>query len=313
MVTYEELIQLEYDFDDVDCEITRQQYKLSTNLYTKRNTLTSAIPHFWALVLEQAPTDIDQFITPSDSKLIAECLTGIEVTRPEIIDPAGSPRTVHIKFTFSENEWFEDKVLEKTFYFRRASDTWSGLVSEPVKINWKKGKDLTKGLTDAAYNLWQKKEKLHLNGINGVNGTNGAAKKLPEETTLERKLEIAGEESTSFFTFFSFRKKKGEEVEDVKMDESAFEEQDLEVCPHGGEVAMVIADDIWPNAIKYFTTAQEDDDDDDDEFEGFEDMEDSDEDERVDIRSLVQGKRKDKASSVSPVGIEAPPLKTRKT
>lgn len=59
-------------------------------------------------------------------------------------------------------------------------------------------------------------------------------------------------------------------------------------------------------------TGQElDDEEDMDDMD--EEEESDDEDERVDIRALVQGKRKDKASSLSPVGIDTPPAKTRKT
>lgn len=271
MVTYEELQFLEYDFDDVESDISRQQYRLSAPLYTRRAALTCKLDHFWALVLEQAPPDLDQFITPSDSKLIAECLKDVQVTRPEIDDLAGSPRSVHIKFTFTPNEYFEDEVLEKTFWWRRAADNWTGLVSEPVKIHWKKGSDFTKGLTDAAYNLWQKKQKQS----NGA--TNGDAKKLPEEAALARKLENAGEETTSFFTMFAFvserryvsadesakanaaqkerreRKRNGEEVIEPPPEEVDSAEQEVEVCPHGADIAMVMAEDIWPNAIKYFS------------------------------------------------------------
>lgn len=246
----------------------RTNYRLSAPLYRKRQSIISKIPSFWALVLEQAPQDLDQFITPSDSKLLAESLADIEISRPEVNDPNGDPRTITVKFTFKNNEYFEDETLEKTFYFRRARDNWTGLVSQPIKINWKKGKDLTKGLTDAAYNLWQKKP--------AQSSSNGDAKPLPEESALRRKLETLGEESTSFFTFFSFvserrfvsgdesteaikaekgrrdHKAKGDQVDDVKPDEDGFEEQDFEVCPHGAELAMTLAEDVWPHAIKYF-------------------------------------------------------------
>jgi hypothetical protein len=55
------------------------------------------------------------------------------------------------------------------------------------------------------------------------------------------------------------------------------------------------------------------DDEDVSDVDDFEEADDSEEDERVDIRSLVQGKRRDPASSSSPVGIDKPPAKARKT
>jgi hypothetical protein len=65
------------------------------------------------------------------------------------------------------------------------------------------------------------------------------------------------------------------------------------------------------NAI--VATAQELDDEDMSDVDGFEEADDSEEEERVDIRSLVKGKRRDPASSSSPVGIDRPPTKARKT
>jgi hypothetical protein len=270
MVTYEELQHLEYDFDDVDLSCMRHQYQQSEPLYARRSALTSKIEHFWPLVFEQAPSDFDQYISPSDSRLFAECLRNVDVSRPEI---ETSPRSVRIRLTFaSPNDYFEDEVLDKTFHYRRAKDNdWTGFVSEPVKIRWKKGKDLTNGLTDAAYNLWQKKQK---------QAAGAGEEKLPEEKALIKKLENAGEEFMSFFTLFAFiserryvsaeesieanaahqasreKRRKGEVSSDEPQQEPVEEdmdEQETEVCPNGAVMATVLAEDIWPNAIKYFS------------------------------------------------------------
>ena len=121
----------------------RQQYELSQAAYARRAEAVAKIPTFWPLVLEQAPPEIDSLITPEDSRILAE-LSNITVTRPEIEGgKKGHPRSVSIRFEFNPNDAFEDKVLEKHFHYRRANDGWVGLVSEPVKINWKKGQDLT--------------------------------------------------------------------------------------------------------------------------------------------------------------------------
>ncbi|MBE7182355.1 MAG: hypothetical protein INR71_14325 [Terriglobus roseus] len=104
---------------------------------------------------------------------------------------------------------------------------------------------------------------------------------------------------------------------DLRMSDADEEEQDLEVCPHGGELAATLAEEFYPEAIKFFIGSQEKDDDHsdmEDPDEEFDSDDEDDEDARVDIRSLVQGKRKDKASSLSPVGLETPRgAKTRKT
>lgn len=167
--------------------------------------------------------------------------------------------------------------MEKKFWYRRSSDGWQGLVSQPVKINWKKGKDLTGGLTDAAYALFEAKQELS-------SSSNGAAAQkettLPEYKSLAAKIEDGQEDSNSFFLWFAYvsswkwvsaeesekalkieaerleKKKRGEKVDDDDDDEADEEEHDFqetEVFPQGDEVATIIADDMWPTAIKYYS------------------------------------------------------------
>jgi hypothetical protein len=225
-------------------------------------------------VFEQAPPEIDNFIQPSDSKAFAECLDTFEVSRFEIDDPKGSPRSFSLKLGFKE--YFQDKVLEKKFWFRKSKD-WAGLVSEPVLIHWKKGKDLTGGLTDAAYKLSEARKKL------GHDTSDEKArkeeKKLPEYKVLSDKLEKSMESSISFFGIFAFvsgyrwisaeesekvtnedkekmaKLKRGEHVEEDEEDddEESQDYQDTEVFPGGDEVVTIIAEDMWPNAIKYYS------------------------------------------------------------
>jgi hypothetical protein len=253
----------------------RKSTALNTPLYKKRAALISKIPHFWALVFEQSPPEVDNFIQPSDSKVFAECLQTFEVERFEI---DSSPRSFTAKFGFSKNEYFEDKVLEKKFWFRRSKDGWQGLVSEPVRIHWKKGKDLTDGLTDAAYALYQAKQKLG----GASNGSNHAKESgLPQYKALAKKIEQSEDASNSFFAWFGFvssykwvsaeesveankeeaerleKKKRGEEVKDDEDDDDdEIDHQETEVFPQGDELATIIAEDMWPSAIKYYSTCK---------------------------------------------------------
>ncbi|GME65837.1 Nucleosome assembly protein (NAP) [Neofusicoccum parvum] len=328
-VTYEDLIQLEQEFEDADLQIIRQQYKITQPLYSKRQDLVAKLPNFWALVLEQVPPEVDQFIQPSDSHIFAECLQSIEVTRFEIDDPAGSPRSFAVKFGFGKNEYFDNEVLEKKFWYRRSLDGWSGLVSEPVKINWKKGKDTTDGLTDAAVELFEARQKLSAQDLKTK------FKKLPEYKNVIKKMELSEEGTQSFFSWFGFasvrpyvsaeesaqatmkeaeertKRAKGEKVEQEKEEEEEdgvdfFEES--EIFPAGDELATLIAEDIWPNAIKYFTSAQEADDEDLSSIEDDGEWGSDDDGEPVDIRSLVKGKGKKEKN-----GESSPPAKKRRT
>lgn len=46
-------------------------------------------------------------------------------------------------------------MLEKRFWYRRSKEGWSGLVSEPVRIHWRRGKDLTGGLGELVWRMWE--------------------------------------------------------------------------------------------------------------------------------------------------------------
>nr|POE87262.1 putative nucleosome assembly protein c36b7.08c [Quercus suber] len=304
-VYYEDLAKIEEEFEDIDLQILRQQYQLSKSTYAKRAEVISKIENFWPLVFEQAPLEIDQFIQTNDSRIFAESLLNVEVTRPELDADStnGHPRTLHFKFTFKENPDFEDTVLEKTFWYRRAADDWTGIVSEPVKIHWKKGKDASEGLTDKALALWQARAK--------VGDMNSRA--VPEYATLKKEVESKNAMNTSFFTWFAWvsgrryvsaeesekalaehekRKaaanKGGNPPDPAEDEELDTDDQEVEVHGNGDDVAITLTEDVWPNAIKYFTSAQEMDDEDisDAEFED-DDMDEDGEGELVDIQQLI--------------------------
>jgi hypothetical protein len=166
-------------------------------------------------------------------------------------------------------------VLEKKFWFRKSED-WAGLVSEPVKVHWKKGKDLTGGLTDAAYKFGEARKKL------AADSSDMAARKketqLPEYKQLSEKIETSLESSISFFGLFAFvsgyrwvsaeesekvekedkakldKIKRGEKIEDDDDEEEDTQDyQEIEVFPGGDEIVTIIAEDMWPNAIKYYS------------------------------------------------------------
>ena len=160
------------------------------------------------------------------------------------------------------------------------------MVSQPVGIRWKKGKDLTKGLTDAAVGLWEARQRAasstaaNSKEMNGKGkGKSKEAERLPEYTALAKKLEANDPSGASFFCFFGFvgargwvsaeeseeavreererreRRRRGEKVEEEEGEDEEGEEEHaaVEIFAGGDEVANVIAEDLWPNAIKYFS------------------------------------------------------------
>jgi hypothetical protein len=325
-----------------------KQYILSAPLYAKRQEIVSKIDNFWPLVFEQSPPDLDRYITPNDANIFAK-LKSLDVKRfeipmgPEKIDSeAGDPRSIAIRFEFDENEYFTNSVLEKKFWYRRSNDGWSGLVSEPVKIDWK-GKDPTEGLNAAALAVFEARKKA------------GDMKKkgFAAHNKLLELIENNNVDNTSFFAWFGFisadryvsaeesaqankeykerqdKRSNGERVDSPEPDEEDMldmSESD-DVHPEGEELAQLIAEDVWPNAIKYFSkcqstfqtfnfltsdlySAQAQEMEDMSEMD-FEDLSDEDDDnEPIDLRALVgKGKPKTKPSSN---GADEPPKKKQK-
>ncbi|ORY56306.1 uncharacterized protein BCR38DRAFT_450985 [Pseudomassariella vexata] len=317
--TIKELQLLEASLSDVDTEITAKQFLMTRDIFAQRQQTIAKIPSFWAVVFDNAASELEAAITPSDAEIFAKALTHLEVTRPEIpagaqpsdsgLDKFGEPRSVTIKFHFKQNEWFNDSVLEKTLYYRYGKDGSAGLVSEPIRINWKAGKDLTEGLTDAAYGFWIAQKNQASQQLDGVlsgdarKARDAAAKAMSEFKALAQLLEDKVTGAVSFFNFFSYRGRwisaaenhearaelharrqaalagKPEEEDDDDDDEE-YPEEDVETFPPGHEVAVTIAEDIFPSAIDYFMSETIDSDD---ELDGIEIDSDDDEDEDVEM------------------------------
>lgn len=294
-VTYEQLADLEHEFEEVETEVLRFQYEKSKPLYEKREAILKQIPNFWPLVLEQAPPDIDEFIQPLDANVLLS-LKSLQVSRFEIENGGkGDPRSVAIRFEFAENEHFEDKVIEKKFYYRYARD-YEGLVSEPVEIKWK---DAKKDLTDGLLSLVKKVYDEDAEAFTIQYDANGKEKKREKPLTdneklLKEKMDATALNGISFFAWFGYvgrrisaeesaaqlakirkeiqERKDGkaeekEEDEDMDVDDDDEDEDDFEIFPPGDELAQAIVMDLWPEALKYFTSSAEIDDASDMDFE----------------------------------------------
>lgn len=193
-----------------------------------------------------------------DSLLLPGCLSSISVDRFEL--PAGDPRSISIRFEFSPNEFLHDTVLEKKFWWRSAPSGWAGLVSEPVNIRWKHGKDLTNGTLALACRAWQdemagrrrseirtavdslKREAKH-GGESffewfGYRGPRAAALRIPSNQTHPRGQTAAPSSSAA---------RNGQDDNHGNDDDDQYD-----LFPDGDDMAIAIADDLWPGAIRYF-------------------------------------------------------------
>ncbi|TGJ79600.1 hypothetical protein E0Z10_g9172 [Xylaria hypoxylon] len=291
--TIKELHLFEAAISDVDTEVTAKQYLMSRDIFAARQKTIAKIPSFWAVTFDNAASELEA--------------RRRHPRRPRGLDKFGEPRSLQFTFRFGDNEWFSDKELTKVFYFRYGKDGSAGLVSEPIKINWKSpAKDLTQGLSDAALAFWNAQKANASQKLDGVlandarHTRDAAAKDIPEYQSLAKKLESNVEGALSFFNFFSYRgrwisaaehveakaelfaKRKaaqaGQEIEEDDEDDDDdedFTEEAVETFPAGHEVAVTLAEDIFPNAIDYFMGNTidsdieiDDDDDEDEEMEG---------------------------------------------
>lgn len=287
----------------------RKSVPIFRPLYEKRSGLITSTPElqgdFWTRVFANAPAEIDEYVLPSDAAILGQSLKNLTVDRFEVNDKGeGEPRSLRFTFEFAtgeENPYFEDAKIVKDFYWRKEVTktakgkrrTWEGLVSEPVRIRWKKDMDPTKGLLDAACDLAEAEKK---------QGAGDDRKKLPEYEKLVKKVEEVEAEGlnaddkddendddenpspagVSFFAWFGYRGKnisaekakeaakeeqerwqkiaKGEEVElsedeDDDEDEEDEEDDDFEVAeifPDGEGLANAIAEELWPNALRFY-------------------------------------------------------------
>lgn len=298
--TAKKISLVEEQFARAEVEQLRQSTLLLRPLFEKRNQVIAepdVRDTFWTRVMLNAPAEVEEYITMTDATILASTLKNLTVERFEIDEKGqGEPRSFRLTFEFrtgDENPYFENEKLVKTFYWRKQvittpkghKRTWDGLVSEPVRINWKKDSDLTKGMLDAACDLFEAEKK---------NG--GDRKKLPEYAALVKKVEEAEDEvanaqddeddedpspvGMSFFGFFGYRGRdvsaaqskeaakeiesrwvkvqKGEEMEDAGDSDDEDEEDDsagleeIDIFPDGDDLAVAIAEDLWPDALSYY-------------------------------------------------------------
>ncbi|KZV90706.1 NAP-domain-containing protein [Exidia glandulosa HHB12029] len=224
------------------------------------------IPDFWLTALRNH-VGISDLITDRDAPCLSH-LTDVRVVQLPLDKPG-----YRLEFEFSKNDWFENDVLTKTYYYREELD-YSGdfmyAKAEGSEIKWKDDKDLTK-----SFEIKKQRNK----------NTN--------RTRLVRKAHPA----ESFFNFFSPPTPPADDEED---DEDR-DEEELEELEDRLALDYQIGEDfkerIIPRAIDFFTGKALDyedfDEDDEDDYEDLdEDDEDDDEDSEADSDDDVPVRRR---------------------
>jgi hypothetical protein len=198
----------------------------------------------------------------------------------------GEPRHLKFTFVFEDNELFKGGELVKEFEYRSSSagetedDAVPGsLVSKAVAIPWKSKKnDLTRGMLDMAVELEKAEEAMRVKkGGKEIELVEREGlwqyEKLRE--AIEKSME-AGDEEPTFLNWFGFRgavekrsevpaKKEsnggaakeeagdGDDDTDDEMDDFDDGMLDVEIFPAGEDVAIALAEELWPNAIDIFS------------------------------------------------------------
>ncbi|KAJ3240874.1 hypothetical protein HDU78_002076 [Chytriomyces hyalinus] len=207
---------------------------------------TKGIPEFWLTALK-TNSAISEFITERDEEALKAL---VNIKYAYLPDNPG----FKLEFFFSENEFFSNTKLEKTYFLINSPDTSYGDVvydhAEGTKIEWKEDKDLSVTV--------EVKTQRHKT----TNKTRTVKKTVPAPT---------------FFSFFNPPKPPTEDDEDIDEDIDSKLEMDYEI----GEL---IKEKIIPHAVDWFTgkaLQYEDDDEydefDEDEFDGGDDEDDDDE------------------------------------
>lgn len=172
------------------------------------------VPEFWSKVFMNS--DIGpELIQPHDEESLKAL---VNITTEDFDDgkDEDKSRGFRIHFHFSDNDFFTNKVLTKTYYVDEDDnmDSYDG-----TEIQWKEGKNLTKKIVI-------KKQK-HKSGKQ----TRQVKKEEPQD---------------SFFNFFNPLEKPDDDADDMEMEE--FEQ----LLDTDFEIAQVIKENIIPNAIDYF-------------------------------------------------------------
>ena len=265
-------------------QIVRLAIPIMRPLYARRNELVTKKlqqADFWPRVFANSPPEIDEYIRPSDAQIIGSCLKNLTIDRFEVNEKGeGEPRSVRFVFEFSngeENIWFEESKIVKEFHWRKHVTTspsgkpriWEGLVSDPVRIRWKKDMDPTRGLLDAACDLVDA-EKALLKKESKDKLSAEERTKLPQyehlvEKTAQFDQEVQnegeadddeGESSPAGISFFAWFGYRGRDVTAADSERAGKEEQAA-----------------WDKINKGEGDDDEDSDDDDDDDDALEDAE----------------------------------------
>ncbi|KAI7906540.1 uncharacterized protein BX663DRAFT_496805 [Cokeromyces recurvatus] len=227
--------------EEEDVEEEEEEDKKTAN--EEEDDDVKGVPEFWLTLLKNHP-QIFETITEEDEGALKHLLD----VRMSYMDQPG----FKLEFEFSENDYFTNKVLTKTYYYQDHAYGGDFVYdhAEGCQVDWKEGKDLTVTV--------ETKKQRH----KGTNKTRVVKRTVP---------------SNSFFHFFN---PPTIPDEDEELDEEEAEGLDAKL-EADYEMGEEFKDKIIPHAVDYFTgkaLQYEDYEDEDDYNDYYEDEDDEEED-----------------------------------
>jgi len=214
------------------------------------------VPEFWLTVMKSA-SHTDAMIEPHDEPLLRN-LTDLKLSYEKL--EGDNPDTIGftLEFHFSENEFFTNSVLTKTYRLRMKPDAEAPLAYEGPEIVQAVGCDIqwTNKTSNVTVKIIKKKQK---------NKKTGQTRAITQEVPQD-----------SFFNFFQPIEAKVENLrkhlaaEDMDEDEDEYDQQ-AAMLEADYEIGHFIRERLIPRAVLYYTGELDDEDSEYDDEEGEDD------------------------------------------
>ena len=227
---------MDYNYREELSQLERKYHSLNKSIYDERKNLIRDVPCFWRTVFLNHP--VLENIISEDDKLVLEHLVHVELVYGD-----QSP-SFKLAFEFSENSYFENKVLTKDFTIINPNEPqYNDFIfenSQGTKIDWKNGVNI----------CFMKSVKTQRN----------------KKTGAIRKQEVEVPKASFFHFFGDVKYILSDETEE---DSSEFEDNiEAEM-----EIAEIFKSTIIPDAHMWFFNEVNDDEGEDEDDYDFSDSE----------------------------------------
>ncbi|KAJ1700177.1 hypothetical protein LUZ63_008689 [Rhynchospora breviuscula] len=133
----DELEKVNEEASDKVLEVEQKYNEIRRPVYVRRNDIIKAIPDFWLTAFLSHPL-LGDLLTEEDQKIFKHMVS------LDVEDCKDLKSGYSIMLNFSENPYFENKTLTKTYSFTDEGTT----TVKATPINWKEGMNIANGSTE---------------------------------------------------------------------------------------------------------------------------------------------------------------------